>query len=112
VVGPKRLRDAIQFDGFKWLATGMTGGEAQVSRRMPVLGCGHQRILRDQFVEDRNDRVAAGYRQASAGKEINLHIHENESFHEASSFRVWSSSLSRNPRRPNSLRARVPAACR
>jgi len=76
VIRPQHLLQTVQIDDVERLFTGMGGGEALVSGRVPVLRGHHQRIAADNPVYRLDNGIAFGHRQAAAWHEVVLDVDE------------------------------------
>ena len=80
--GPEHLRKSGEFDGVTDLFVGMIRGEAAVVSRMPVLRGNDEVVVREEFVDEGDEFVAARHAKRSAREEIILKVNDEECFHE------------------------------
>jgi len=78
MVGPQDLIAVRQLDALERLLAGMGRGEGDVARRVPVLGQHHVLEGLGDSVDQRDDLVALGDREAASGQEAVLHVDDHE----------------------------------
>src|SRR5690242_3730228 len=78
VVRPEDLGQSAELGEVAWLPARVSGGEASVARRMPVLGGDDQVEAVLQPVGDGDDLVAARNRQRAARQEVVLDVDEDQ----------------------------------
>jgi hypothetical protein len=79
VIGPEDLLEAIELDPIVHLLARMLAGEAQMVRRMAVLGGDYQPKARTERVRDRHHGIAVWHRQRASRTEVVLQIDQNQS---------------------------------
>lgn len=77
---PQHLFKVAQADDVADSMLRVFRGEGLMVRRMPVLRCHHDFVLRNQLIHGINDLVAAGHGQRAAWQEIVLHVDDQQGF--------------------------------